>query len=196
MYNTPFFQYRSPLLLLLILFVWTVELAAREAVACFNWNSRTLSERAPNPSDCRHILNHLPDINHLSNSPNTISRSNAFFPNAQFIHSSFIIVIELIDTRPNVIRSSTAIALEGWHSMTRAAASIIVQCVDDGKSGFNSGYVGMTDQIYAVMVERNGWYPSLTYDQIRAMADGPANENLPRPVGHHNGLFGRTIYHI
>ena len=190
MYNLLFLHCSFVFLITIVCF------ALCEDVECSNWDYTIFPWRAPHTSDCRYILSHMPDIRPLSSAQDTLSIANPFFPSAQFIHGSCSITVELIDRTPTVDRMRKAIALQGWFLVNVAAAKIIAQCVDNRQPGAFSGYVDDTDQVYAVVVERNGWYPVWTYGRWRDMDDRAVNKDHPQYMGYHNGLFRRTIYHV
>ena len=137
---------------------------------------------APDPSDCRQVLAHLPTTYDNMDAENLVDSASPFFPTGQISHGSCGIQL----TAHNVTESglwlddplplTISAVMDTWSRMEEGADSVISQCVDNVRIGSANHLVDPQA------------YPGLAYDVLVYRPRNPGSgldEDLYRNLDQH-----------
>ena len=183
-------------LFLLVLSIFTTHTLLCLAVECYGLQPF----KHPLPSDCRHILAHMPfsSVTALPIEHTSSVFSIPFFPIADFDHGTCSISLIFLDPARNSRdrRLPDTMVPATWVLMREAAASIVRQCVDNGMNGAASDDIDTTEITWTVMITYASTNDAQREYQKRALrSDG---QRLVGRAGHffRTSLFSRTFYFV
>ena len=151
-----------------ILFIFLIaHIAPCLAISCYYGGSVHNIQNMP--SDCRHILTHLPfPSTRNPHEPNltgsdTLDPSSPFFPSATFLHGACSMVFDLratATTHPvptSSIRTETA--MSAWLQLRTIAERIMVQCTNKHLTGAKRGMMEGESLSYYVGIGPPNFHP-------------------------------------
>ena len=168
-------------------------LARSIAVICFNRDT----ELTPTPSECRHILTHLPSIpqSQFDNSANfhtktnTLDLSSPYIPHAAFRYRSCGIIFDLrkVAKQEKGLLTESKVR-EAWAMMREDADRVMTQCIDMGRPGIAISKVGVPVFRYQVAIE---WLSA----DVRGQSQRQLMESrMPLIATGHGDRFWSQIY--
>ena len=192
-----------PLLSSLILAILLTRTIVHAAILCTDpYPLILVHEEAPTPSDCRHILTHLPSLpilrtdhpNDLTDPHAILDPSSPFLPKGYFLHGACNIYFSpttvMVDAATPMELTATG-AREVWAVMREEAARIVEQCAENHQAGFATNDSDAAGFPYTVEVNRPGVIGLFWRSEQRRA--------LTRPefgFRDNQDLFSKTYYYL